>query len=113
MSATYRSWQNVRNMLEGEKNPWRTFEAFLKDFGERPEGTVFGRKDLRKPVSRRNCGWIEKGKLGERLQVKGCLRDKARKRGLSYTTVWKRVKKGWSEEDALKVPVRGYRKRAS
>ena len=94
---------------------WETFELFLEDMGERPEGMTLDRIDSSKDYCFENCKWstpalqarnrrntvkvIYDGR--EHLLVDLCL-DK----GLKYQTVYARLKKGWSVEDALNRPLR-------
>lgn len=72
-TPTYRSWQSMKTRCYNEasfKYPdyggrgvtvckrWlKSFEAFLADMGERPEGTTLDRRDGKKGYSKANCRW--------------------------------------------------------
>jgi len=72
-SATYRSWRlmlgrcynpsNNKYKLYGKRGVrvcarWRTsFESFLADMGERPQGTTLDRKDSTGHYTPSNCKW--------------------------------------------------------
>jgi hypothetical protein len=71
-SPTYRSWQGMHARCCNPRNAayknygargitvckrWQTFEAFLKDMGERPKGTTLGRINHAENYKRANCAW--------------------------------------------------------
>ena len=52
---TYHSWDS---MPADHRCPeWSTYEAFLADMGERPEGMDLARYNLSEPFSKENCTW--------------------------------------------------------
>lgn|SRR5262249_55667771 len=71
-SPTYRSWIAMRSRCNNKDdhnyvryggrgitvcNEWNSFEAFLRDMGERPKGTTLGRRDNDQGYSKVNCQW--------------------------------------------------------
>lgn len=71
-SPTYNSWQAMKSRCDypsqakyhnyGGKGitycpEWATFEGFLADMGERPEGRTLDRKDSKGNYNKGNCRW--------------------------------------------------------
>lgn len=68
-TPTYASWQSMLYRCKAPKykyysqrgitvcDRWRTFENFLADMGERPDGTTLDRRDNDKGYEPGNCRW--------------------------------------------------------
>lgn len=116
-SPTYRTWvsmkarcSNKNNIFYGGKgvqvcDEWMSFEVFLKDMGERPDGCTIDRIDPSKGYFKENCRWAtsrqqcrnKKNNVfisvnGEKLN----LVDVSTKYGIPVTTLSRRVKEGLS-----------------
>lgn len=135
-TATYFAWQSMLNRCLNPKvesypryggrgivvcERWRIFSLFLEDMGPVPPGLSLDRIDNDGHYEPRNCRWataeqqagnrsnarvIEIG--GERLH----LAELARRHGLRSDTLKNRLDAGWSVDDAVGTPVRGWRKNA-
>lgn len=131
LTKTYRVWRNAINRCHNTDaqaydnygargiavcKRWRaSFENFLSDMGERPEGMSLDRIDNDKGYSKKNCRWativeqnqnrrttrfIEHG--GEYL----CLSEWAKRAGISKELLWYRLKQGWEFSIAISLAPR-------
>lgn len=128
-SGTYRSWIAMRRRCSDPNNnrfslyggrgitvcdEWRTsFDAFLSDMGERPQGTTLDRVDPNTGYTKDNCRWASVDEQANNTR-------KSRKltyNGITKTyTQWgrdlfnsagiihRRKSAGWSDHDALTIP---------
>lgn len=89
---------------------WGDFRNFLADMGEAPLGRSLDRKDNNKGYSLRNCRWATRVEQAQNkrnnrlLEFEGetlCLCEWARRTMQSAPTLCKRLKRGWSVEEAL------------
>lgn len=93
---------------------WESFENFLADMGERPEGASLDRIDNDGPYSANNCRWSTPEEqannrrntrhitFGDKTQT---LARWARETGTPYSTLYNRIfRHGWSIEEALTIP---------
>lgn len=94
----------------------KSFEAFLEDMGERPEGTTLGRIDHTKGYYKENCEWQTIQEQGEAqrkvIEVDGLsmtLEEWADHLGIAYKTLINRRWKGWGD-DAFRLK-KGERRR--
>lgn len=96
---------------------WRdSFEAFFRDLGSRPSPDhQLDRLDNDGPYSPGNCEWrtyyeqCRNKRTNRWLEFRGeriCITDAARMFGIGRQTIAKRLRLGWSEEEALTTPVR-------
>ena len=130
VTPTYHSWSNMKSRctypyIEKYRrrnievcNRWRdSFESFLADMGERPEGKTLDRIDNNKGYEPGNCRWAtlkEQQRNTTRnkyLEYRGETRSLAEWSevlGFSYSAVKQRINKlGWSVEKSFETPAMG------
>lgn len=71
-SATYRAWANMKRACDTPSSDrykyagakgirycerWATFEHFMEDMGEKPDGATLQRRDRQKGYEPDNCFW--------------------------------------------------------
>ena len=93
---------------------WKSYNKFLEDMGERPEGMTLDRIDSSKGYSKENCRWATPAQ--QQANRKNCMHltyngvtqtaaEWSRSIGLTKAAVWQRiVKYGWTVEQALTLP---------
>lgn len=120
-SSTWSSWSKLRQRVITKKNNtyanidydkrWDSFELFLEDMGERPEGHSIDRIDNTKGYYKENCRWATpKEQCRNRtsnvvLTFNGktmCAIDWALEIGIHRDTIRRRIKKGLPIEMILK-----------
>lgn len=94
---------------------WHSFECFLRDMGPRPSlAHSLNRKDNDGPYSPDNCIWSTRREQGRNkrnnrlLSYRGrqlCLSEWAEELGIPLTTLWRRLRRGWSVKKTLSTPV--------
>ena len=91
---------------------WDSFENFLADMGEAPEGLTLDRIDSEKGYSKDNCRWATRQQQTYNssrirwVEIDGVIKsvsDWIRFSGIDKTTYYRNLKKGMSEKDALKL----------
>ena len=94
----------------GVCNAWQTFQGFIADMGEAPDALTLERIDNSKGYSPDNCKWAtyaeqsrnksnsKKLTLNGRTQVAA---DWITELGLTDSQVYKRIRRGWSDEEVL------------
>ena len=127
-TPTYISWKSMKSRCLNPKaanypayggrgitvcESWMVFSNFLKDMGERPDGTSLDRIDNTKGYCKENCRWVsflEQGankKNNLLITYQGVTKTAAQwslDLGLAKSAVWQRIKKyGWSPEKAVSV----------
>jgi hypothetical protein len=132
MSATqtYRAWQNMRARCECQSNPgypdygargirvcerWsRSFEAFLADMGEKPEGHSLDRINNNSDYEPSNCRWASRTTQQRNRRTCRMLTINGEARALSewceiygqkHPAVILRLKRGLSPLEALTLPL--------
>jgi len=124
-SPTWRSWHNMRTRCNNINVPdypryggrgiticprWDTFENFLADMGERPDGMTLDRLDSNGNYEPTNCRWATQSEQGNNrstnlpLSFDGrtqTMSQWARELGLPVPTLQNRLARGWSLEKAL------------
>lgn len=130
-SPEYNSWRGMRERCGNTSNKhyaqyggsgivvcerWSKFEAFLADMGAKPSPKhSIDRIDNTKGYSPENCRWATNTQQAKnrrttvRIACLGgmCLKDAVKHAGVvSEPTVRLRLRKGWSEHDALYTPGR-------
>ncbi|MFF7550943.1 hypothetical protein ACFZCU_46175 [Streptomyces canus] len=133
-SPTYQTWRNMRSRCENPNVPayknyggrgitvcerWKSFDNFLADMGERPEGMTIERIDNDGNYEPSNCRWSTYQQQGRNTRANRRLTwngetktiiEWAETLGVKAFTISARLRMGWTTEDALTRPVRGARK---
>jgi hypothetical protein len=101
----------------------RSFQNFYADMGPRPSPMhTIERKNNDGPYSLDNCIWLPNtlqnmNKRSNRLITldgqTACLQEWIHRTGISLTTFYQRVQRGWSEQEALTTPVYQRRRKNS
>lgn len=101
---------------------WRnSFETFLKDMGNKPEGKSLDRINNEDGYSKENCRWADKiqqmnNRSNNRMltlnNTTQNLQTWAEQLNINHKVLRKRLKDGWSDEDILtnKIIKHGYRR---
>lgn len=129
-TPTYNSWMNMKVRCKNPKThgyhnyggrgikvceEWNnSFIKFLCDMGERPTGMSLDRINSEKGYYKDNCRWasdkqqLRNTRVNKMLTLNGdtkCLAAWAEEFKIAEGTIARRLKGGWSEEDAVKKPV--------
>ncbi len=92
-----------------------SFEAFLKDMGERPEMATLDRIDANGNYEVQNCRWAtnteqQRNRRNNRILTafgkSMCVSEWANYTGILKSTIKERLKRGWPVEEVLAKPVR-------
>lgn len=93
---------------------WLKFENFYRDMGDPEDSQSIERTDNDKGYSPQNCIWASRteqsrNRRGLRLiEVDGVVKtmgEWSECTGLSISTIWARINKGWSDKDAISIPL--------
>lgn len=128
-TPTYVSWIAARGRCRNPNDPaygryggkgitfcerWDSFENFLADMGLRPDNMTLDREDNDKGYEPGNCRWAtrveqQNNKSTNRiLTVDGVSKtaaEWAREKCLNPATINSRLHKGWSDKDAVMIPI--------
>ncbi|GEM_PF-1070197 len=94
---------------------WENFENFLKDMGPRPDDTRLGRENIDKGYTPQNCRWVSLAESMNNRTDSKFVKHKGKERtlaqwsdvlGIKRSTLWHRLAKGWSVEEAFAPPTR-------
>ncbi len=95
--------------------PWReSFEAFLAEVGERPHGTTLDRIDSHGDYEPGNVRWATPREQARNRRTARLLSFRGRTQsliewseetGIRRVTIAARLRKGWTVEEALTVPL--------
>jgi len=124
-TRTYNIWEGLRKRCEIQTNhaykyygargiticdEWRTFEGFLASMGECPDGLTLERTDNDAGYFPSNCVWADRATQAKNrrnvhhITVQGLtmtIHEWAEKTGLSYMTIYQRLRKGATAEAAI------------
>ena len=128
-SSTWQSWRSMRKRCTYKTDPeyrnyggrgievcerWlNSFEAFLEDMGESPEGYTIERDDPNGNYEPGNCRWATRLEQSRNRRVNRyveynnerlCLAEWGERIGLSGSAIGSRLDRGWSVEEALTKP---------
>lgn len=128
-TPTFKSWESMRARCENPNDPsyaryggrgikvcrrwWESFEAFLEDMGERPEGHTLDRIDNDGDYAPENCRWAthleqqRNTRSSRRITVNGetlPVIEWAKRAGLPYQLVLNRLIAGWPDDQVLRPP---------
>jgi hypothetical protein len=96
---------------------WKQFVNFLSDMGEKPPGFTLERINNDGNYEPDNCRWATRSeqmrntrrtKMVVVRDFSGCILDACKHFGISYQSVWRRMQRGISLEDALTIPPRDH-----
>jgi hypothetical protein len=134
-SRTYKAWLSMRQRCLNSNNPtfknyggrgitidpsWNSFDQFLADMGEVPDGMSIERKDNDKGYGPDNCVWADR--TTQSRNTRKCrqithngqtktLVEWAEEHGINPTTLAKRLDTGWESERALTTSPLAYHNR--
>lgn len=128
-SPTYVSWNSARDRCR-EGGPyfdrgirvcarWDSFDAFLADMGPKPRGASLERIDNDGHYEPSNCRWASRTEQARNRRSNVmvthagrtlCIAAWAEVVDLPRWTLERRIRNGWSAEDALTRPLRGCRR---
>ena len=126
-SSTYRTWRNMLQRCENEKNPhyksygargiivcdqWKIYANFLKDMGVRPKNTTLDRIDNDGNYELKNCRWATSKQQSRNhsrnltFVINGeqkTLIDWCEQHQIKYKTAHARIRCGFSIEESLEI----------
>ena len=109
---TYDSYANYGGRGIKVCDAWQTFEGFLADMGERPDGTSLDRIDVDGDYEKSNCQWVTHKKQCQNMRknlnitlngVTHCVAQWSRITGINPETLRGRYHRGLSPEQILEI----------
>ena len=94
---------------------WRSFAGFVSDMGIKPEGKTIDRIDFNKGYFKSNCQWATNKEQANNKRnnhivtangLSMTLSQWADKTGIASSTIRLRIKRGWTQVDAVTKPVK-------
>lgn len=128
-TPTYNSWAAMKQRCQYEKSieyhrygargitvceAWQTFAGFFADMGVRPEGMTIERRESNGNYEPSNCKWattIEQANNKRNNHVlewggeSRTIAQWAAKLGISQLLIARRIRRGWTAEQALTMPI--------
>lgn len=128
-NKTYKSWCAMKTRCTWKKHhaherykdlyidpDWKnSFQAFLRDMGERPPKTSLDRIDNEKGYFKANCRWADAqtqannrrtNKLAKYHDIIYTVSELAQKAGISRKVLGYRLRKNWPIDEAVETPVK-------
>jgi len=123
-TTEYRAWHTMKQRCLNSNNPkwynyggrgitvckrWFMFENFIEDMGPKPSPQhSLDRIDNESGYRPDNCHWATRNEQCQNSRaVYDSLAAKCRTRGIPYSTVKTRLRKGWTVHQALNTPLFG------
>lgn len=117
-TKTYRIWTGMKSRIHsndpnqecykdiGISKSWMSFENFLKDMGECPEGMEIDRINPTKGYSKNNCRWATRQQqmLNQRRNYKIFKKYNELDPIVSYKMFRNRIRRGWDLSKAAHTP---------
>lgn len=124
-TRTHRSWNGMKDRCRNPNNPrwdyyggrgikydkrWESFELFLLDMGDRPKGKTLDRKDNDGDYTKDNCRWATPVEQQNNMKSNHVVEWNGKTMNVSQwavelninsSTLFKRLKRGWSIDRAL------------
>lgn len=114
-------WYGAKGVIVCER--WLDFNKFIQDLPPRPKGTTLDRIDSNGNYEPSNCRWATweeqwANKTRRKIRmvtidgVTLCLSGWAKKIGINQSSIYQRIKNGWSLTEAVSTPPKCRTKRA-
>jgi len=128
-TRTHRAWIAMRSRCTNAKSPsykdyggrgirccaaWQTFETFLADMGECPEGLSLERINVNGDYEPSNCRWADSVEQGRNRRTTVYLEANGRRQalsawavelGIAHITLLKRRAAGWTDDQIVNTPI--------